>query len=91
MDNLPIQQTIPRKIIIVKEGSAIQRKRDEKNKLLISQKKNITVLPVMAHPLLARKGRRMMTTFKENFETSKPQPMKDKSIPGRRLKNGSWV
>ena len=55
MDNLPIQQTNTRKIIIIKEGTTIQRKREEKNTPLISQKENIIVLPVMVHPLLAEK------------------------------------
>ena len=77
MDNLPTQQTNPRKIIIIKEGPPVQRKRDEKNTPLISEKKNIIVLPTMAHPLLARKGRKIMATFKENFEISKPQLMKE--------------
>ena len=78
MENLPTQPTNPSKIVIIKEGPAVQKKRDGKNKPLIFEKNNIKVLPMMAHPLLSRKGKKTMTTFKENFEISNPQPMKDK-------------
>ena len=77
MDNLPIQQTNPRKIIMIKEGPAVQRKWDKNSTPLISHKKNITVFLVMSRPLLARKGRKIMAAFKENFEISKPQLMKE--------------
>ena len=50
MDSLSTKLTNPSKSIIIKEGPAVQRKRDEKNAPLIFQKKNITVILVMAHP-----------------------------------------
>ena len=67
MDNLPTPQTSLRKSIILKEGPVVQRKRDKKNTLFIFQKKNITVLLVIIHPLLAEKRKKIMITFKENF------------------------
>ena len=67
MDNLPIQPINPRETIIVKR-LAVQRKREEKNTHLKFQKEIITVFPEIIHFLLTERGRKMMTTSKENFE-----------------------
>ena len=66
MDNILIQPINSRNINIVK-GPTVQRKREEKNTHLSFQKEIIIVFPVIIHFILTERGRKMMTTSKENF------------------------